>query len=77
MTVDSQTAPQTQDASLFKRPKVYIIGVGMTAFTKPLASGKGYPELVREAAFSVGWFLSISFCSGSVALVPICGRPYH
>uniref|UniRef100_A0A914NR34 Uncharacterized protein n=1 Tax=Meloidogyne incognita TaxID=6306 RepID=A0A914NR34_MELIC len=49
MTVDSQTAPQTQDASLFKRPKVYIIGVGMTAFTKPLASGKGYPELVREA----------------------------
>jgi len=24
-------------------------------------------------AFSVGWFLSISFCSGSVALVPICG----
>ncbi|CAK5080587.1 unnamed protein product [Meloidogyne enterolobii] len=49
MTVDSQTSPQTQDASLFRRPKVYIIGVGMTAFTKPLTSGKDYPELVKEA----------------------------
>ncbi|CAK5082168.1 unnamed protein product [Meloidogyne enterolobii] len=49
MTVDSKTAPQTQDASLYKRPKVYIIGVGMTAFTKPLTSGKDYPELVKEA----------------------------
>ncbi|CAK5085017.1 unnamed protein product [Meloidogyne enterolobii] len=49
MIVDSPTPPQTQDVSLFRRPKVYIIGVGMTAFTKPLTSGKDYPELVKEA----------------------------
>ncbi|KAL3108507.1 hypothetical protein niasHT_015429 [Heterodera trifolii] len=32
------------------RPKVFIVGVGMTKFYKPKSSGKDYPELVREAA---------------------------
>uniref|UniRef100_A0A914GYM0 Sterol carrier protein 2 n=1 Tax=Globodera rostochiensis TaxID=31243 RepID=A0A914GYM0_GLORO len=32
-----------------KKPKVYIVGVGMTKFYKPKSSGKDYPELVREA----------------------------
>ncbi|CAD5214240.1 unnamed protein product [Bursaphelenchus xylophilus] len=31
------------------KPKVYIVGVGMTPFTKPGSTGKDYPELVKDA----------------------------
>ncbi|CAD5210430.1 unnamed protein product [Bursaphelenchus okinawaensis] len=31
------------------QPKVYVIGVGMTPFTRPGSSGKDYPELVKDA----------------------------
>lgn len=32
-----------------KLTDVYVIGVGMTNFTKPQSTGKDYPELVKEA----------------------------
>lgn len=34
------------------KPKVYVIGVGMTKFSKPGSSGMDYPELVKEAGKS-------------------------
>lgn len=31
------------------KTKVYIIGVGMTKFTKPGSTGDDYPDMVKEA----------------------------
>jgi sterol carrier protein 2 len=31
------------------KPKVYVIGVGMTKFTKPQSTGLDYPDFVKEA----------------------------
>jgi sterol carrier protein 2 len=31
------------------KPKVYVIGVGMTKFTKPGSTGLDYPDMVKEA----------------------------
>ncbi|KAI1712543.1 SCP-2 sterol transfer family domain-containing protein [Ditylenchus destructor] len=31
------------------KPKVYIVGVGMTKFSKPQSTGLDYPDLVKEA----------------------------
>jgi sterol carrier protein 2 len=29
--------------------KVFVVGVGMTPFTKPGSTGKDYPELIKDA----------------------------
>uniref|UniRef100_A0A1I7SCA2 propanoyl-CoA C-acyltransferase n=1 Tax=Bursaphelenchus xylophilus TaxID=6326 RepID=A0A1I7SCA2_BURXY len=34
---------------IMSKPKVYVVGVGMTPFTKPGSTGKDYPELVKDA----------------------------
>ena len=31
------------------KPKVYVVGVGMTKFTKPQSTGQDYPDMVKEA----------------------------
>ncbi|KAH7723247.1 non-specific lipid-transfer protein-like isoform 2 [Aphelenchoides avenae] len=31
------------------KPKVYVVGVGMTKFTKPRSTGLDYPDMVKEA----------------------------
>ena len=31
------------------KPKVYVVGVGMTKFTKPQSTGLDYPDFVKEA----------------------------
>ncbi|KAI6218724.1 Sterol carrier protein 2 [Aphelenchoides besseyi] len=38
-----------QFVEMSAKTKVYVIGVGMTAFTKPGSTGKDYPEMVKEA----------------------------